>query len=88
VEGIDPNQALSAAAQAPDNINAQLLAADLEVLTGEADRAYKRLVDLVRRVSGEDRETVRLHLVQLFSVASPDDPAVAAARRALASALF
>ena len=88
VEGIDPNQALSAAAQAPDNIDAQLLAADLEVLTGEADKAYNRLVDLVRRVFGEDRERVRTHLVQLFSVASPDDPAVAAARRALASALF
>ncbi len=88
VEGIEPNQALSTAAQAPDNIDAQLLAADLEVLTGEADKAYNRLVDLVRRVSGEDRERVRTHLVQLFSVASPDDPAVAAARRALASALF
>jgi len=88
VEGIDPNQALSAAAQAPDNIDAQLLAADLEVLTGEADKAYNRLVDLVRRFNGEDRERVRTHLVQLFSVASPDDPAVAAARRALASALF
>ena len=88
VEGIDPNQALSAAAQAPDNIDAHLLAADLEVLTGEADKAYNRLVDLVRRFNGEDRERVRTHLVQLFSVASPDDPAVAAARRALASALF
>ena len=88
VEGVDPNQALSAAAQAPDNIDAQLLAADLEVLTGEADKAYNRLVDLVRRFNGEDRERVRTHLVQLFSVASPDDPAVAAARRALASALF
>ena len=32
--------------------------------------------------------TVRKHLVSLFTVAGPDDPAVAAARRALASALF
>ena len=32
--------------------------------------------------------TVRKHLLSLFSVAGPDDPAVAGARRALASALF
>jgi putative thioredoxin len=88
VEGIDPNTAMTAAAQAPDNIDAQLLAADLEVLAGQAEKAYNRLVDLVRRISGEDRDKVRTHLVQLFSVASPDDPAVAAARRALANALF
>jgi putative thioredoxin len=88
VEGIDANTALAAAAQAPDNIDAQLLAADLEVLAGQADKAYSRLVDLVRRTSGDDRENVRNHLVSLFSVANPDDPAVAAARRALANALF
>jgi len=31
---------------------------------------------------------VRKHLVSLFTVAEPDDPAVSAARRALASALY
>jgi putative thioredoxin len=88
VEGVDPTAALSAAAQAPANIEAQLLASDLEVLAGEAEKAYSRLVELVRRVSGEDKETVRNHLVALFMIAGPDDPAVAAARRALANALF
>ncbi len=88
VDGIDPNTAMAAAAQAPDNIDAQLLAADLEVLAGEAEKAYHRLVDLVRRAPADDREKVRTHLVTLFSVAAPDDPAVASARRALANALF
>jgi putative thioredoxin len=50
--------------------------------------AYERLVNLVRRVYGDDREIVRQHLVSLFTIAGPDDPAVAAARRSLASALF
>jgi putative thioredoxin len=86
--GVDPNAALAAAQAEPDNVPAQLLAADVEVLSGFADRAYTRLVDLVRRSAGEDRETVRRHLLSLFAVAGPDDPAVAAARRALASALF
>jgi len=88
VRGVDPNKALLAAEAAPDDIDAQLLAADIQVLAGEAQAAYTRLVDLVRRSSGEDRERVRKHLVSLFTVAEPDDPAVSAARRALASALY
>ncbi|GAA2521884.1 tetratricopeptide repeat protein [Pilimelia columellifera] len=85
---VDPNAAIAAAQAAPDDVAAQLLAADVEVLVGFADRAYARLVDLVRRVGGEERERARQHLVSLFAVAGPDDPTVASARRALASALF
>jgi putative thioredoxin len=88
VDGVDPRQALVAAAQAPDDVEAQLVAADLEVLAGRAEEAYARLVALVRRVFGEDREKARVHLVSLFSMAAPDDPAVIAARRALAGALY
>jgi putative thioredoxin len=84
----DPTKALAAAASAPDDVEAQLLAADVELLSGQADEAYKRLVDVIRRTSGDDREKARLHLISLFSIAGPDDPAVAKARRALASALF
>jgi putative thioredoxin len=88
VAGADPRAALAAAEADPDDVEAQLLAADVEVLSGMAEQAYKRLVGTVRRTAGEDRERVRQHLVSLFSVAGPDDPAVASARRALASALF
>jgi putative thioredoxin len=88
VAGVDPRAALAAAEQAPDDVDAQLLAADIEVLSGLAEQAYARLVGLVRRTAGEDREKVRRHLVSLFTIAGPDDPAVASARRALASALF
>ena len=88
VAGADPVAALAAAQAAPDDVAAQLLAADVEVLSGEAEQAYARLVDLVRRTSGEDREAARQHLVSLFKIAGSDDPAVASARRALARALF
>ncbi|WP_229403112.1 tetratricopeptide repeat protein [Micromonospora okii] len=88
VAGADPGAALAAADADPDDVAAQLLAADVEVLSGMAEQAYQRLVGLVRRTSGEDRERARQHLVGLFTVAGPDDPAVASARRALASALF
>jgi len=88
VTGIDPSAALAKAAADPDDIAAQQLAADVEILSGQAAEAYARLVALVRRTSGEERDAVRKHLLSLFSVAGPDDPAVARARRALASALF
>jgi putative thioredoxin len=87
-KGVDPAAALAAADAKPDDLEAQLRAADVEFLSGQAEQAYQRLVNLVRRVYGDDRETVRQHLVSLFAIAGPDDPAVAAARRSLASALF
>jgi putative thioredoxin len=88
VVGADPRAALATAEAKPDDVAAQLLAADVEVLSGLADQAYKRLVDLVRRTSGDEREEIRKHLLSLFTIAGPDDPAVSSARRALASALF
>jgi putative thioredoxin len=86
--GADPAAAIAKAAADPDDIAAQQLAADIEVLTGQAEQAYDRLVSVIRRTSGEDRDAVRQHLLSLFNVAGPDDPAVSAARRALARALF
>ncbi|GAA0509063.1 co-chaperone YbbN [Paractinoplanes deccanensis] len=88
IQGADPATALAKAEASPDDVDAQRLAADIEVLSGQADKAYARLVALVKRTTGDERDAVRKHLLSLFSVAGPDDPAVAGARRALASALF
>jgi putative thioredoxin len=88
VTGVDAGATMARAAADPDDLEAQQLAADIEVLSGQAPEAYARLVALIRRISGDDRDLVRKRLLSLFSVAGPDDPAVASARRALASALF
>jgi putative thioredoxin len=88
IAGIDPAGALAKADADPDDLEAQRLAADIQVLSGQAPEAYERLIALIKRTSGEERDAVRKHLLSLFSVAGPDDPAVAGARRALASALF
>ncbi|WP_203987033.1 tetratricopeptide repeat protein [Virgisporangium aurantiacum] len=88
IEGKVPGKVLAAAEESPDDVGAQTLAADVEMLSGQAEAAYSRLIALVRRTAGDDRETARKHLVALFTLAGPDDPAVASARRALASALF
>jgi putative thioredoxin len=86
--GVDPQAAREAAAQAPTDADAQILVADIDVLGGHVEDAFSRLVDTVRVTAGDDREKVRSHLVELFTVVGPTDERVAKARRALTSALF
>ncbi len=88
LENTDPAAALPAADAAPDDVAAQIVAADVEFASGEAGRAFDRLIGLVRRTSAEDRDAAREHLLELFAIAAPDDPVVVAARRALTNALF
>lgn len=85
---VDLASARAAAADRPDDIEAQLLVADLDVSGGHIDDAFGRLIELIKRLSADDRETVRGRLVELFTVVGASDPRVAQARRALASALF
>jgi putative thioredoxin len=87
VHSADP-AAVAKADAAPDDVNAQIAAADAEVATGAPERAFERLVGAVRRLSGEDCDRARAHLVELFALFAPDDPRVTSARRALARALF
>lgn len=86
--GSDPAAVLAAAQAEPDSVDAQLAAADLEVLTGQPDQAFGRLIALIRTSVGPDRETVRVRLLELFEVVGAAEPAVLKARRDLMSALF
>jgi putative thioredoxin len=72
----------------PADVEAVCALADLDVVRGRAREAFGRLVDLVRRTSGDERDAARAHLVGLFEVMPPDDPAVVNGRRELANALF
>jgi putative thioredoxin len=85
---VDPAAARAAAAGAPDDVAAQIMVADLDILGGHVEDAFNRLIDTVRVTSGEDRDTARKHLVELFDVIGIDDPRVAKARISLANALF
>lgn len=86
-EATDP-AAVAKADAAPDDVDAQVAAADAEVAAGAPERAFERLVAAVRRLTGEDSDRARAHLVGLFELFGPDDPRVTSARRALARALF
>ena len=80
--------ATRAADAAPDDIEAAFAAADVEILNQLVDAAFNRLIDLVRRTSGDDRTKVRTRLIELFELFDPSDPAVIAGRRNLANALY
>ncbi|MDO9484705.1 MAG: tetratricopeptide repeat protein [Actinomycetota bacterium] len=69
------------------DVDAQLDLADAEALNSDWAAAFARLIATVKATSGDDRNRARTRLLELFVVAD-DDPAVAPARTALASALF
>lgn len=85
---VDAAAVLAAAAARPDDVDAQLAAADVEVASGRTQGAFQRLVGVVRTTAGPERERVRLRLLDLFEVVGTSAPEVTAARRALANALY
>lgn len=88
VQDLDPQRVRQEAAEKPSDVPAQIAAADLDLVGGHVEDAFGRLIDTVRRTAGEDRDAARLRLLELFEVVGAEDPRVAAARRALARALF
>lgn len=88
VSTVDVTSAKAAAADRLSDVDAQTLAADIDLLEGAVEEAFARLVETVRRTTGDERDAARKHLVDLFTVVGDDDPRVAKARQRLTSALF
>lgn len=88
VSGANLQEARAAAAEAPNDVDAQLLVADLDVSGGHVQDAFERLLDLFTRVEGDERTRVRERLVELFGVVGEQDARVAQARVRLTSLLF
>jgi putative thioredoxin len=88
VQDLDPQKVRQEAADNPADVQAQIVAADLDLVGGHVEDAFGRLVETVRRTTGEDRDAARVRLLELFEVVGPEDPRVTAARSALARVLF
>lgn len=86
--GVDLAAAREAAAANPDDVDAQTLCADLDMLGGHVEDAFDRLIELVRRSAGAEKDRAREHLLGLFGAVGNDDPRVLRGRQKLASALF
>src|SRR5499427_3521986 len=65
VNSYDEAAARRAAAGGPDDVDAQGKVADLDLANGRVDDAFDRLLGVVRRTSGEERDRARLHLIGL-----------------------
>ncbi|WP_285656393.1 tetratricopeptide repeat protein [Actinomycetospora sp. NBRC 106375] len=86
-ESADPS-AIARADAAPDDVDAQIAAADAQLATSDVAGAFDRLVQTVSRTAGDDRDRARTHLVELFELFGTEDERVTTARRALARALY
>ena len=80
--------AATVADAAPDDIDAAFAAADVDILNRNEDKAFDRLIALVRRNTGDEKTKVRTRLIELFDLFDPADAAVIAGRRNLANALY
>ncbi len=85
---LDPAKVRRAAAERPDDPGAQIDAADLELASGQIEESFSRLLGLIGRTAGADRDNARLHLISLFEILPPKDPRVTKARGRLSSLLF
>ena len=76
------------AATEPDNLEAQLSVADLDIAGGHVEDGLGRIVAFIGRNFGPERETARVRLLELFDVVGTGDDRVAKARQNLARVLF
>jgi putative thioredoxin len=88
VSADDPATVIADAAAHPEDTDAQLRAADFEMASGDAEAAFNRILAVVKRTSGDERNKARLHLLDLFEVVSPDDERLKKARTQLTLLLF
>ncbi|HEY0694917.1 MAG TPA: tetratricopeptide repeat protein [Kribbella sp.] len=83
-----PAEVRTRAAEDPTDIEAQMLVADVDLVGGHVDDAFDRLIRTVQATKDDERNRVRLHLLELFDVVGPDDDRVAKARQRLMTALY
>ncbi|MFE2285688.1 tetratricopeptide repeat protein [Streptomyces sp. NPDC059443] len=88
VKDMNPQAVRTAAAENPRDPAAQIAAADLDLAGGHVADAFGRLVDTVKVTFGDDRDAVRVRLLEMFEAVGADNPLVTSARTALARVLF
>jgi putative thioredoxin len=87
-QSLDLNTVISQSKAAPADIELHIKAADVEIVNGDVEAAFTRLLTAIKVSSGDDRTKLKNHLLELFALVDPSDPRLNAARKELASALF
>jgi len=78
----------AAAAAAPDDLDAQLLVADLDLSGGHVEDAFDRLLTLFPAQDAAGKNRIRERILDLFEVIGQDDPRVAPTRKRLTMLLY
>ena len=84
----DVRDVRAAAAAAPDDVEAQLAVADIDMIGGQIQDAFDRLLDFLAAGHKADIEQVRKRLLEYFTIPEPTDPRLARARRRLATLMY
>jgi putative thioredoxin len=88
LEGLTLEGVRAEAAAQPDDLQAQLRVADLDLSGGHVEDAFLRLLDRFAASDDADRAVIRERLLELFEVVGVADPRVIAARGRLANLLY
>jgi putative thioredoxin len=86
IEGLDPVLTLKNAKD--DDLNSQLMCADIQVASGDLSGAFDRLLKVIKLKKDGEADKAKAHLVALFNLVDPTDPRLVKARSELASVLF
>jgi len=86
--GLNPESTKAAAQRNPLDVAAAMTCADIEIIAGEVQPAFDRLLHCVRTASADEKKMAKDHLLALFALVDPADPRLIKARSDLANALF
>ncbi|NMN01113.1 thioredoxin domain-containing protein [Bifidobacterium sp. DSM 109958] len=84
----DVREVRAAAAAAPDDVEAQLAVADVDMIGGQIQDAFDRLLDYLAAGHKADLEPVRQRLLEYFAIPEPTDERLKRARRRLAMLMY
>lgn len=88
LEGLDAPTVRSTAADALNDVDAQLAVADLDLSGGHVDDAFARLLRVFAQSDADGKALVRARMLEFFEVVGADDERTIAARRALTALLY
>jgi putative thioredoxin len=88
LQGKTLDEIRNTAASAPDDLDAQLDVADLDLSGGHVEDAFDRLLTIFPKLDADGKKRVRERLVEFFEVVGTEEPRVVAARRRLTNLLY
>ena len=85
---VDVREVRAAAADHPEDVDAQMAVADIDMIGGQIQDAFDRLLDYLAAGHRDQMETVRVRLLEYFAIPDPSDERLKRARRRLATLLY